>query len=232
MCRRRARRSAGRPAVEGEAKETQTVSRAASSDDPPPPPVAAPANPGVRKVQVSVGGPSAELLQDESPGRRQLQRGEARPAPLCARSPHQNMPVRAQILTRCRDQSWLVARVTVAVLRAVPRALAQEPVQTQTQLQETDRLGPVLRRVVVQRQAVSLGHGQELLGGEVSEAVGLILRCYRRQQDAQAEEGARQRDCVCAKGHHGGKDIGAAAAPASASQASPVPSPTQPAVVC
>lgn len=50
-------------------------------------------HPGVRKVQVSVGRSSAEILQDLSAGRRELQRGEMRSALLLTGRCHHNVPV-------------------------------------------------------------------------------------------------------------------------------------------
>lgn len=131
---------------------------------------------GMREVQISVRGSSAELVQDVPPGGRQLQGGETRPAFLHAGSLRQDAPVRAQIPVSRKGR--LLARLLspVTAQGAVCGALLQQPVQTQAALQEHNRLRPVLRRVMIQRQSVRLGERHELLRREAAETVALVLR--------------------------------------------------------
>lgn len=79
-------------------------------------------------MQVSVGRSSAEILQDLSAGRRQLERGEKRPALLLTGRLHHNVPVDAEIRVSSKRLVVMLARVTVA--RAVSHAVLQKPVQT------------------------------------------------------------------------------------------------------
>lgn len=79
-----------------------------------------------------------------------------------------------EILVSC--ERGLLKLGVVTVLHTVYRAVPQESMQTQTELQIFDRLRPVLRCVVIQSQSVGSGEGHELFFWEISEIVVLILR--------------------------------------------------------
>ena len=131
-------------------------------------------HPRVCKVQVSVGRSPAELLQNVSAWRKQLQRGEMRSALLLTRRSHHHVPVDAEVPVSCEGRFFIFAVITVQ--HAVPHTVSEEPVQTQTQFQVFDRLRPLFCCVMIQSQSIRSGKGHELLPGELFEIVVFILR--------------------------------------------------------
>lgn len=150
-------------------------------------------------MQVSVGGSPAELLQDVSAWRRELQRGEMRPALLLAGGAHHNVPADAQLPVPCEARFFVLSSAGT-VPSAVSHAVSEEPAQTQTQLQVSDRLRPPLRCVMIQRQSVRGGERHELLFGEVYQSVVFILSCCR--EDKSQTKPRQQRASSCVKCSH------------------------------
>lgn len=141
-------------------------------------------HPGVRKMQISVGRSSVEILQDVSPGGRELQHGEMRPALLLTGCSRHNVPVDAEIPVSFKGRLLVFASVTVQ--RAVSHTVFQKTVQTQTQFQVFYRLRPLLCGVTVQSQSIRSREGHELLFGEINETVVFILRhCHKSKTKAK-----------------------------------------------
>lgn len=155
-------------------------------------------HPRVRKMQIFVGRSSIEILQDMSPGGRELQRGEMRPALLLTGCSRHNVPVDAEIPVTFKERLLMFASVTMQ--RAVSHAVFQKTVQTQTQFQIFYGLRPLLCGVTVQSQSIRSSEGHELLVGEINETVVFILRqCHKRKTKANHGE---QHISLCAQSHH------------------------------
>lgn len=142
-------------------------------------------------LDVAVGDPLLEGVQQLPAGVGQGKHGQVLLALLDAGSSEQDVAHHLQAAVSRRSVSLSPAH-RAAVAAAESFAVPQEPVEPQAELQKAEALRPVLRLVLLQSVVVGRLQRHDVLLGETSEAVLLILGLEQRREQQQQQRAAEE----------------------------------------
>lgn len=147
----------------------------------------------VRVLNVPIRYPVLKRLQQIPPRVREAEHWEVRLAFFEARSSQEDVAHDAQAVVG--KQGVALPARGAAVAAAESLAVPQQPVEPQAELQVLDALSPVLSPVLLQRVAVRGVQRHDVLLGETSQTVLLILSLHQSREEKEQAQSLQE--------HHG-----------------------------